>query len=392
MPYNFEDASLAVMVWLHEYSNDHGPDFLIDENVIVVTVSYRNSIPGFLNTEDDFARGNMGAKDILLALKWIRENIIYFSGDPNRVTVIGSGIAANVVASFLISPLAEDLFTGAIVQSGSALAPTDYRSYNFEILNKLYWNFYGAFEKFNRSRLYERLQNATDLELASVSKELFDSTEVRDSQRLIKTFGNTVEASNKGAFMDEQPICKYRKGFINQGVDVMMGYNSLEAFYKLEGFANNKNLLKFMNYNFQYLLPFEGRKDEYLSKLYKKIRRKIMDFYFVNGTIGERSLRRYAKYLSDQVIYPVLRQARLHSERSSNHVYLYRFAFQGSLNAVWSTTLSKLRFNGATSGDEICYQFRCKSLEQAYIGTEVTFERYFVKKIARLLANFAKYG
>lgn len=392
MPYNYQDTSFPVIVWLHEFAIDHGPDFLIDENIIVVTVIYRTKILGFLNTEDKFARGNMGAKDILLALKWVRENIVHFNGDPNRVTVIGSGIAANLVASFLISPLAEDLFARAVVQSGSALSPADYRSCNFEIINKLFFKFCGVFAKFNRTSLYERLLNVTSRELASVSRNLFDSTEIRDDQRLINDFGSTVETTKKKAFMDESPVTKYRKRFINREIDVMMGYNSLESIYKLEGLADNKHLLKYMNYNFQYLLPFEGKKDEYGSKRYKKIKQNIMDFYFANGTIGERSLRRYAKYLSDQVIYPVLRQARLHSVRSSNHVYLYRFAFRGSLNAVWSSTLSKLRFNGATSGDEICYQFRCKSLEHAYVDSEVTFERYFVKKIARLLANFAKYG
>lgn len=387
----WRDRDHAVVVWLHEHSSYHEPDFFIDEDVIVVTISYRTSIFGFLNTEDDFARGNMGAKDILLGLKWIRKNIIYFNGDPNRVTVIGSGTAASVVASFLVSPLAEDLFSRVVIQSGSALDPSVYKFYNFEILNKLYWNLCGWSDKFDRTRLYELLLNASGKKLAVVSQDLFDSTEVRDDQRLIKDFGPTVELFKNGAFMNEVPSKLYETRMLNSNVEVMIGYTSLESLYKLDGFLNNRKLLKYLNYNFQYVVPFEGRKDEYGSKKYEEMRRKIMDFYFVNGTIGKRSLRRYGKYLSDQVIYPVLRQARLHAQTSRNHVYLYRFSFKGSLNIVWNSVLDNLKLSGATAGDEICYQFKCKTAS-GYNGAEASAERHFIKKIARLLANFAKYG
>lgn len=385
------EESYAVLVWLHEHSYVHGPDFLIDEDIIVITVSFRTSILGFLNTQDEFAGGNMGAKDILLSLKWIRNNIIYFNGDPNRVTVFGSGIAANIVASFPLSPLAEDLFLRLVIQSGSALSPTNYHSYNFEILNKLFWNFYGATKKFNRRKLYERLREVSIEGLQFISKDIFDSTEVRDNQRRINTFGPSIETFSKGVFMGELPLKIYKKGKINKNVQIMMGFNSLESIHELEGFVNNRKLLTYLNYNFQYLLPFEGRKDEYESQRYRKIRRKIMDFYFVNGTIRQQSLKRYAKYLSDQVIYPVLRQARLHTETTRNHVYLYRFKHKGSLNIVWDTTLSNLNLTGATAGDEICYQFRCKYLDHVY-NTIDENESYFIKKIARLLANFVKFG
>lgn len=370
----------------------HGPDFLIDEDIIIVTVSFRTSIFGFLNTGDDFAEGNMGAKDIITALRWIRDNISYFNGDLNKVTLFGSGSTAPIVASFLLSSAGEDLFKRVIIQDGSALSPADYRSYNFEIANKLYWNLNGPFEKFNRTRLYELLSKSTVRKLLVASHDLYDSTEVRDNQRLINSFSPTVEVSGKSGFINKLPFEVYKRKITNNAVELMMGFSNLNSFHKLGGFVKNRKLLKYLNYNFQYLLPFEGRRDEYGSKLYRKIRRKIMDFYFVNGTAGERSLRRYAKYVSDQVIYPILRQASLHSQVSCNNVYLYRFTFRGSFNIMWNTFLRNLNLRGATSGDEICYQFKCKSLSTSYDTTASTDERIFIKKIARLLANFAKYG
>ncbi|CAH0401343.1 unnamed protein product [Chilo suppressalis] len=380
-----------VLVWLEGTSKSLGPDFFIEEDIVVVTVSYRKSIFGFLNTDDEFAEGNMGAKDILMALKWVKSYIGSFHGDPNRVTVIGARKAATIVASLPLTPAAEGLFNRVIIMSGSALSPADYRNYNFEVMNKLYWNLNGPFDKLNRSKLYEMLRNYTTSELDLASQDIFDSTDVRDNQRLINSFSLSVEKS-KGAFMRKTPYHVYKSRFTNNKVEVLIGYTSLESLYKLHGFADNKKLLTYLNYNFQYLLPFEGTKDEYGSKRYRKIQKKIMDFYFVNGTIGVRSLRRYAKYVSDQVIYPLMRQARLHAEVSCGHVYLYRFSYKGLFNIGWKSSVPHLDWAGATSGDEICYLFKCKSVNNEYNSADMPSERHFIKKLVRLFANFVKSG
>ncbi|XP_034835433.2 juvenile hormone esterase-like [Maniola hyperantus] len=381
-----------VLVWTHEYSNCHGPDFFIEEEVIVVTVSFRSAIFGFLNTEDDYAKGNMGAKDILMAVKWVRDNISLFNGDSNRVTIVSSGIASTVVASMLLSPNAEDLFTRAIILDGSALSPADYRpNHNNEVVKKIYWKLKGRINKFDKKELYEILGSASFNELLLASRNLYDSSEVRDNQRIINSFSCSVETTMKGAFMNQHPLDAYESKLVNTNIDVIFGYTTLPNLYRLQGISRNRILMKYLNYNFQYLLPFEGICDEYGSKRYKRIRKQIMDFYFVNGTITKRSLRRYAKYLSDQVIYPLLRQALLHVKTRSN-VYLSRFAYQGSLNIGWKSSVPNLKWAGATLGDEICYLFKCKSKTEDYKRHEASNERQFIKKIVRLFANFAKYG
>ncbi|KAJ8015011.1 hypothetical protein DPEC_G00021710 [Dallia pectoralis] len=58
---------------------------------------------GFLSTGDQAAKGNYGLLDQIQALRWISENIGYFGGDSNRITVFGSGIGASCVSLLTLS-------------------------------------------------------------------------------------------------------------------------------------------------------------------------------------------------------------------------------------------------------------------------------------------------
>lgn len=62
--------------------------------------------------------GNAGFKDMVLALRWVKENIQSFSGDPNNITIFGNSAGSASVHYFLFSPLAKGLFHKAILQSG----------------------------------------------------------------------------------------------------------------------------------------------------------------------------------------------------------------------------------------------------------------------------------
>ncbi|KAJ4447025.1 hypothetical protein ANN_09013 [Periplaneta americana] len=125
-----------VMVWIHGgffiigsgNRDESGPDYLIDEGVVLVTINYRLGILGFLNLKTEEAPGNAGLKDQILALKWVQENIAQFGGDPNRVTIFGQSSGAVCVHLLTLSPLAKGLFHNAISQSGTALVPWGFQT------------------------------------------------------------------------------------------------------------------------------------------------------------------------------------------------------------------------------------------------------------------------
>lgn len=128
-----------VMVWVHggAYILGSGSQPLYDGrvlagegDVIVVTVNYRLGALGFLDlSEFDSPRrrfdSNLGLRDVLAALRWVRDNIAGFGGDPDRVTVFGESAGAGIITTLMTSPAAEGLFAGAIVQSSPATSVYD---------------------------------------------------------------------------------------------------------------------------------------------------------------------------------------------------------------------------------------------------------------------------
>jgi para-nitrobenzyl esterase len=125
------DAKLPVIVYFHGGSNTAGYSQFLPLGpalsrlgVVVVSANYRLGPFGFLAhpaltaESKHHSSGNYGLLDQLQALRWVRENISEFGGDPGHVTVMGQSAGAVDVCLLMASPLAKDLFQGAILQSG----------------------------------------------------------------------------------------------------------------------------------------------------------------------------------------------------------------------------------------------------------------------------------
>nr|CAD7586932.1 unnamed protein product [Timema genevievae] len=125
-------AQKPVMVWIHGGAwqtgsgspSMYGPDYLLEEGVVVVTINYRLGVIGFLSVNGSDVSGNAGLKDQVAALRWVKANIAQFGGDPDGVTIFGESAGGAAVHYHLLSPLSEGLFQRAISQSGSATNPT----------------------------------------------------------------------------------------------------------------------------------------------------------------------------------------------------------------------------------------------------------------------------
>lgn len=78
-------------------------------NTQFINVSMCVYVTGFLSTGDQAAKGNYGLLDQIQALRWISENIGFFGGDSNRITVFGSGIGASCVSLLTLSHHSEGI-------------------------------------------------------------------------------------------------------------------------------------------------------------------------------------------------------------------------------------------------------------------------------------------
>jgi para-nitrobenzyl esterase len=132
-------ASKPVMVWFHGGGNYAGTasgnnfdgESLARHGVVLVTVNYRLTVFGFLahpeltKESPHHASGNYGLMDQIAALKWVRDNISKFGGDPANITIFGQSAGAVDVNVLMTSPQAKGLFHKVIAESGTVTRVPD---------------------------------------------------------------------------------------------------------------------------------------------------------------------------------------------------------------------------------------------------------------------------
>jgi len=222
----------AVMVWLHggAYILGSGSQPLYDGRrlagggssggVVVVTVNYRLGSLGFLDLSSfNAARrrfdSNVGLRDVLAALGWVRDNIAAFGGDPEKVTLFGESAGAGIVTTLLAVPAAKGLFAGAIAQSSPATSvydPDRARRVAVAILDKL-----GI-----RPADVAWLQNMPIAELLDAANDVFNEVPVRNPGTL--AFVPIVD----GDLLQDYPVKLAQEGR-SHPVPLLIGTNKHEA-------------------------------------------------------------------------------------------------------------------------------------------------------------------
>lgn len=138
-------ASAPVMVWVHGGSLRTGDpasglyegSALARKGVVVVTLNYRLGVLGYLAhpqlsaESPQSASGNYGLLDQIEALRWVRENIAAFGGNPGNVTLFGESAGALSAIELMTSPLARGLFHKVILQSGYLVSNPELKGSRF---------------------------------------------------------------------------------------------------------------------------------------------------------------------------------------------------------------------------------------------------------------------
>ena len=219
-------AGKPVLVWLHGGAYIlgssaqplyHGGALASGGDAVIVTVNYRLGALGFLDLSaygDAFAT-NLGLRDVIFALQWVRDNIAGFGGDPDRVTLFGESAGAGITTTLLGSPAAAGMFGAAIAQSSPATSMYDRE--RAQRVSALFLDELGM-----RSDEAAQLMSVPMKALLAASKRVFDDIPVRTPGTL--AFAPIID----GDVVPGNPVKLAREGRTHP-VPLIIGTNKHEA-------------------------------------------------------------------------------------------------------------------------------------------------------------------
>ncbi|MDO4535444.1 MAG: carboxylesterase family protein [Clostridium perfringens] len=299
----------AVVLWIHGggFTRGTGSDEkqsginFADDNIVYVSLNYRLGVLGFLDLESILGKeykssGNNGILDIIEGLKWIKENIEFFGGDKDNITVMGESAGAKCIGALLVSPLAKGLFNKAILESGSFQAIRDKNT-----AKKVTERFLKVLEinKNNKEKLF------------SLScREILDAQNKMSNSEIgnLQIFGPVVD----GEVFPYEPIEAINKG-AGSKVSLLIGTNLKEA-----------NLYLFFSEDLR------NKKEECIKDIFGENYKNVFESYNRCKTCdddGDSWQRVLTNYLYKLYSY------RLANEfaRLGEDVYLYRFDWSGNI-------------------------------------------------------------
>ncbi|XP_072290114.1 neuroligin 4 X-linked a [Eucyclogobius newberryi] len=373
-----ENGLKPVMVYIHGGSYLEGTGNMIDGsilasygNVIVITLNYRLGVLGFLSTGDQAAKGNYGLLDQIQALRWIKENIQAFNGDPKRVTIFGSGAGASCVSLLTLSHYSEDMFQKAIIQSGTALSSwaVNYQpaKYTRALAEKVGCNMLDSID------LVECLQNKN-------YKELIEQYVTPAKYHI--AFGPVIDGD---VIPDDPQILMEQGEFLNY--DIMLGVNQGEGFKFVDGIVDSEDGVSANDFDFAV--------SDFVDHLYgypegKDTLRETIKFMYTDWADKENPETRrktlVALFTDHQWVAPAVATADLHAQYGSpTYFYAFYHHCQSDMKPSWAD---------AAHGDEVPYVFGIPM-----IGPTDLFNCNFSKNDVMLSAvvmtywtNFAKTG
>nr|ADF43468.1 carboxyl/choline esterase CCE002a [Helicoverpa armigera] len=339
-----------VIVWINaeEYTNTNTEVFsyrrLVENNVVFVSMNFRLSIFGFLCLNVQEAPGNAGLKDIIQGLKWVKDNIGNFGGDPKNVILMGHASGAAMVDLITLSPQSEGLVHKAIILSGSSLAPWAV-SYDPIKSAQLVGDKLGYGGK-ARDDLAKHLVK-TDINLLNTALDDF------------KYFNNTPQfapciedpkINPNFTVLSDAPINILRSGKYPQ-IPVIYGYTNREGTMRAAQ-ADYGNWLNYMQTNFTNFLQV----DMDFGKNRTAVAAAIRDHYFASKAISMETIEDFLDYEGDTlVLVSVIKAAKERALTSKSEVRLLEFSYLGTMNSHW--VHNQIPLSGAKHGAFLNFLF-----------------------------------
>ncbi|XP_046753949.1 esterase E4-like [Diprion similis] len=370
-------------------STAYSPIYLLNQDVVLVTFSYRLGALGFLSTGDKVASGNWGLKDQVLALKWVQRNIRHFYGDPDRVTIFGHSSGSACVHLLTLSKLTIGLFHKFIMQSGSGLSPWAYRP-RAAYAKRAYelGNYVGCYND-TSDALITCLRKKNFRDILGVFTRFYVW-----HYEPFTTWACTDEPDIEGAFLTNSPANILRAGQIRD-LPCIIGVVGNEAIGSTADLYENEELFEEFVENFDYLLPILMYWS-YLPDSGAAWAKAAKSYYFndIEKMNRKEFLNNLTVLISDSSFNYPLYSALLHQFAvAANPQYFYAFHYRGT----WSNTYLYSRISldyGVAHADELNYIFPHVdyNLVSALNKTMNEKDRQMMEIMVQLWTSFAIHG
>ncbi|XP_029172662.1 uncharacterized protein LOC114941733 [Nylanderia fulva] len=376
----------SVMVWIHGGNfivgdstwSFYGPDYIIQKDVVLVTLNYRLGALGFLNLYTNKATGNQGLKDVVMALRWVRKYISQFGGDPNKITIFGENAGAVMVHYLTISPSAEGLFHKAICQSGAATVPWAFTERNNAIYNGLMLAQRLGIKTSDPKVALQFLKDINGSRLIGVL-EMLESYNGLDN---LLAFTPTIDSESSDPFLSEDPLQLLRNGV---KIPIMFGYNSQEGnFFLYAKFFGQLTYEKLVGINCDFKQAIYPRVLSELRQLGITVSELRALYLKEDNEVSSKTIIDLANFVGDQHIHRGVIQAidfQMSSPFVNESTYLYRFAYQSE-----TSSMLKIFFKDLPSGvfhfEELGYLF------YPYIGKDFNVAPYTYNTPAFKIMNY----
>lgn len=373
---------LPVMVFIHGgafiygsgiIKTDVGPDFIVENDVVVVAINYRLGVFGFLSLDIPEAAGNMGLKDQVKALEWIQKNIEIFGGDKDNVTIFGISAGSASVEYLVLSPSAKGLFHKAILQSGSSLNDWainyKYKELTSNFVKKL--GYKGDTE--DSLAVYQFLLRAPAPLLTATA---FQVTETFTAKSIFFGFVPIVEKdSNSDAIITVHPYKLLKEGRFNK-VPILRGFCGKEGtlMNMMKPFAV-KELLENRNFVSYWSFDLEGDKEKYNTTFCDIYQKTPQD---------EDSEKFAADFFGDLHFSAGIWLAAKLQASCGVPTHFYQFVYDGKLNSA--KVLFGLMKKGAGHGDDMFYLFTNDNIHVQPDETDILVRQ----RMSKMWTNFAK--
>ncbi|XP_023170924.2 glutactin [Drosophila hydei] len=396
---SLEGKLAPVMVYVHGdffYDGDTveaAPGYLLERDVVLVSVRYRLGPFGFLSTLSDEMPGNAAVTDLILALQWINEHITAFGGDPERVTLFGQVGGAALINVLTMSPaVPANLFHRVIYMSGTALSPA-----------------FITDSPLTTTKEIARIAGCKQLTKSDALHKCFNRMNATMLLAAFSVFGEKKPLVPSGAYGGVQLVIGGPSGILPEHPGRLLAAENFTAYPTLGGSVKHGGtfLMRdlFVDSFNESTTDDKMTGEKYIETIIQQIngadttsswREFAEEYIFSAEDIRNGSFKRLTPGLIDlcstiALKNPVLLVLQANARKLANSTYLYTFDYEGELNryATGEEEAIDVPFDmGVSLTDENLYLFPWPRINMLNANSDVKI----AKRMVALWTSFAADG